>query len=41
MGHRDTKKQTKMQNKKRAKPEITSSDEIKKAASKGLIKGTE
>lgn len=39
MAQRDTKKSTKMQNKKRAKPEIISNDEIRKSTSKGIIKG--
>ena len=41
MVHRETKKETKMQNKKHSSPEIIENDEIKKSSSKGLIKGTE
>lgn len=41
MSHREGKKAAKMQDKKRAKPEIISEDEIKKSVRKGVIKGTE
>lgn len=41
MTHRETKKETKMQNKKHSKPEIISDDEIKKTLPKGIIKGTD
>jgi hypothetical protein len=41
MAHRETKKETKMQNKKSSKPNITHNDEIKKTFPKGVIKGIE
>lgn len=41
MSHREPKKELKVQNKKPARPEIVEPEEIKKATSKGVIKGTE
>lgn len=41
MTHRETKKETKMQNKKSSKPDVVHNDEIKKTFPKGVIKETE
>lgn len=41
MTHREAKKGKKPQNNKRTKPEVTNNEEIEKATSKGIIKGTE
>jgi hypothetical protein len=41
MVHRETKKETKMQNQKHSKPEVRSNDDLKTRPPKGVIKGTE
>lgn len=39
MSHRETKKSTKRENKKPAKPELVHEDEIEKHKTQGLIRG--
>lgn len=39
MSHRETKKETKEQNKKKSRPEIINDDEMKKQPIDGAIKG--
>ena len=39
MTHRETKKSTKKENKKPAKPEVIQEDEMEKTKTKGLIRG--